>query len=81
LDKKTIEIKKQVIELMAPGNIKDEKGNLTAERKFLETTMNNFTVNPGKIKTYPQISTYIDIKREGIVPVVTYSSYEFFDRR
>lgn len=79
-DKRSYEIEKQIVELVAPGNIRDEQGKLTPERKFLETAIKEFTSEKKKIDNHPQISTYISIRKENIEPVETYKTYEFYNK-
>ncbi|MDR6299386.1 hypothetical protein [Mesonia maritima] len=79
-DKGSYEVEKQVVELVAPGNIRDEQGKLTSERKFLEIAIKEFTSEKKKIDNHPQISTYISIRKENIEPVETYKTYEFYNK-
>lgn len=77
IDKNNYEVRKQVIELMAPGSIRDEKGNYSVDRKFLETKIKSDKKHDFEV---PEISNYISSRDGYMKPAKDYESYEFFNR-
>src|SRR5690606_998822 len=78
--KKDFSINKQVLELVSPGSIKDESGNLTPDRKYLKIDVNNFESPQILAKDYFQINNYV-IHKGNIVKISpNLNSYKLIDR-
>lgn len=78
-DKTSFLLKKQVMALVAPGNIVDEKGKLTAEPKFLEIKIKNMDTSVQESE-YFKLETYIQQANNSVSPTSKYASYKLIDR-
>lgn len=78
--KKDFSIKKQILELVSPGSIKDENGDLTAERKYLKMEVENFETFTVLKKNYFQINDFIIRKGSSVKASSELKSYKLIDR-
>ncbi|MAY21701.1 MAG: hypothetical protein CMC74_02875 [Flavobacteriaceae bacterium] len=77
INKKTYAIEKQRMELTAPKGYKDEKGNFTMHRKYLEIVFSNFSEtleNSARLK----LSNYVHQRNGEVTVTGTYKDYDLY---
>lgn len=78
--KDTFMLKRQVLELVAPGSIKDEKNALTPELKYLKIEIEKFSNTPKSIGEYFRVKNYVLRHNNKVSVSSKLSDYKLIDR-